>query len=807
MHPSQYWGLHAVIVLQAAIIALLLAMIYRRRRLRETSRQYQFIANASKDFITLVNRDYVYESVNQAYCRTFGRSRDEMIGRAVAEVWGEDVFQSVIKPRMDECFSGGDVSYEAWFDFPGRGPGYYKVYYCPYSDAAGEVTRIGVFTYDITELKQTQDALINYQGRLEDLVRQRTTELRAEKEKAVAAARSKSEFLANMSHEIRTPLNAVIGLCNLLQKTDLDARQADYLAKIASSGRLLLEIINDVLDVSRIEAGELNLERTDVDVREIMRHVENIISGKAADAGLGLAFSVSPEIPSLLTGDPLRLKQILVNLAGNAVKFTEKGGVRVAAEAADEETDHAVAGAVCLKFTVADTGVGIPPERMNRLFSPFYQGDDSTARKYGGAGLGLNISKRLAEKMGGRIWAESRPGEGSRFFFTARFGVGAAAPSARPAEDDGPARDRAAAGEDGLPRFQGARVLVAEDNPINQQVAREILESAGIAADAADNGRAAVEKVAAASGDAAYDAVLMDVQMPEMDGFEATRRIRRLAQGGDLPVIAMTAHAMKEDRERCRAAGMNDYIIKPIETARLFAVLAGRMADKVVPRAETADRRPAPPDAAPALTSLPGVDAAAALQRLGGNENLFRRLLAEFSRDYGDAGRRIRAFLEADDPAAAQQLCHTVKGVAGNLSADGLHGAARELETALGGEGGDVESAMAPFEAALEEALAAARQAAAGEEAASGETPDAPAGAREFPASGRAMILELHRLLAANNPAAEACLNAVKAELAGAGFTSAVKRLAADIDGFNFKDARDTLKELADELGVALENR
>jgi two-component system, sensor histidine kinase and response regulator len=637
---------------------------------------------------------------------------------------------------------------------------------------------------DVTELKKIQTALSEAKIAAED------------------ATKAKAEFLANMSHEIRTPMNAVIGLAHLCLKTDLSAKQRDYVAKIHNAGTSLLSIINDILDFSKIEAGKLDIENVSFEIDSVMNSISTMVAQKIQDKGLEFLFNISPGIPHALLGDPSRLGQVLINLLGNAVKFTERGEIRLIGELLERTGNK-----VKLRFSIKDTGIGMTKDQASRLFQAFSQADTSTSRKYGGTGLGLAISKRLVELMGGSIWVVSEPGEGSTFSFTGWFGFSETVPrkmvptrlgslKALVVDDNASAREvlvdllmtvggeveqvasgaeaihavkqadagrpfdvvlldwrmpgldgvetarriRAdgslkrvpatvivtafgreevrseaeGAGVDGFlvkpinrsmlidmlveifaPELRaaardaitataydlnGLRVLLAEDNAINQQIAVELLEGVGVSVDVTDSGKEAVNKLLADGGDSRYDLVLMDLQMPDMDGYQATARIRAVPSLAELPIIAMTAHAMAEDRDRCLAAGMRGHITKPIDPELLYRTLMQfHRPGQAAAAAKPVDRS----SHLAALSEIAGLDIADGLNRVAGNLKLYRSLLGQFVDQQGDAVSAVRSALASEDFASAERVMHTLKGVSGNLGAKALSGLATELERSL----------------------------------------------------------------------------------------------------------------------------
>ncbi len=530
------------------------------KALRKTTESLQAILDHSPLLISEFDIDGRYLLVNRAIADMFGSTTLELTGKSFGELLPAEtagIFEERIR-RMTE--TGRPMTVEDRVHAE-QGERHFITTLFPLFDSLGEIRSIGSIAHDITERKRAEERLIETNRELEEATA-RANEMATRAELASAA---KSEFLANMSHEIRTPMNGVIGMTGLLLDTELTEEQRRYAEIVRASAESLLGVINDVLDFSKIEAGKLELEKVDFDLVRFLEDFSSVMGVRAHEKGLEFTCGIEPGVPVFLRGDSGRLGQVLTNLVGNAVKFTDQGKVSVGACVVSDGDDH-----VMLRFSVKDTGIGIAEEKQEFLFQKFTQVDASSTRRYGGTGLGLSISKELACLMGGEIGVDSTEGEGSLFWFTAKLEKqdSAGLPVTRAASTGGGRIGKLAR------RFSSirARVLVAEDNVTNQMVALGILKKLGLRADAVANGLEAVK----AAQSVPYDLILMDVQMPEMDGFEATRHIRGLPSEThchQIPIIAMTAHALDGYREECLEAGMNDYVAKPVNPQALAEVL------------------------------------------------------------------------------------------------------------------------------------------------------------------------------------------------------------------------------------------
>ncbi|MCB4361285.1 ATP-binding protein [Quatrionicoccus australiensis] len=643
---------------------------------RAEQERFRIAFNASPMATSIVRTDNgCFVDANDNYRRYFGWSREEMLGKTGIELglWIDQTARSAWVAKLLE--QGSALNHETqWRDKSG------KLRDIQLSAAIIDIDGIShilSFASDVTERRQAEAELMEYRRRLEAMVSERTSQLAMAKEYAERGSRAKSAFLANMSHEIRTPLNAVIGLTHLIRRDASDPLQKERLSRVEDSAQHLLNVINDILDISKIEAEKLQLEESDFSISRLIGETLEMIEYRSHDKGLVLYAELSPHLPPAVHGDPKRLQQILLNFLSNAVKFTEHGQIRVHAEVAEQSSEQ-----ILLRIEVSDTGIGIEPGIQERLFRPFEQADDSTTRRFGGTGLGLAISRQLARLMGGDTGMRSQPGKGSTFWMTVRLGIAATTIESRQA----PAVDVDLEAEIRKTR-QTAHILLVEDDPLSQEVALELLRHAGLVADLAENGKQAVEM----AEKTAYDLILMDMQMPVLNGLEATRRILALPERAATRVVAMTANAFSEDREACLAVGMVDHIGKPVNPEVLYAKLlhwlpavstpalllqppANLIAENIDPGvAATLER----------LAALPGLHTAAGLHALNGKAERYISLLRKYLERHAGIADEIRVALGSGDNATARRLAHTEKGASATLGLEGIRAAAAALELAI----------------------------------------------------------------------------------------------------------------------------
>ncbi|CAN7580240.1 PAS domain S-box protein [Pseudoduganella sp. LjRoot289] len=663
---------------------------YRKRSedaLRQGEQRLQEIIKMMPTGLFIKAPDGRFLLMNPACEAQFGFRFDELMGGDDSPFHSPDEM-ALFRARDAEAFAGGVMlDYEETVWNPTlRDMRHLRTFKNPVFDERGQPAYLICMSIDITDSKHAEQALRELNEHLEERVAQRTEQLDQAKQVAEEASQAKGQFLANMSHEIRTPMNGVIGMAYLALKTDLDPRQRDYLEKIRFAGEHLLGIIDDILDISKIEAGKLEIEHVDFALDHVIQTLTTVVAPKAAGKGLNLLFEIDPTLPPVLRGDPLRLGQVLINYTNNAIKFSEHGHIAV-------KVVNAVSDAAnCLvRFEVRDHGIGLSEEEMGKLFQSFQQADTSTTREYGGTGLGLAICKQLAQLMGGEVGVRSVAGEGSTFWFTARLGVSTrAVPEIINSVSDAAAELLATARTAAvMGTLKNARILLVEDNTFNQQIALEMLEEAGSSVCLANNGEEALALLRQAS----FDCVLMDVQMPLMDGLEATRRIRADPQLAALRVLAMTATATSDDRVRCLDAGMDDFISKPIQPALMYQTIANWLPAQRAEDSEAANGPPAKP-ARPAFTAtLAGdpavIDLSILAQLLGYNPQKIRKFAFKFLQTTQAGFDEIDAALAQGDVARVRELGHRIKSSARTVGAIGMAELCHALEHLAPGEPAD----------------------------------------------------------------------------------------------------------------------
>ena len=656
----------------AQLIANDLWQIVNNKRQQLEMEKLSQAIEQSPESIVISNIDAEIEYVNNAFIKNTGYSREEVIGQ------NPRILQSGKTPResyerMWHALTEGKTWNGEFVNQRKDGSEYIEyVYISPIKRTDGITTHYVAVKEDITEKKKAAKELDDYRHNLERIIEKRTAELSIAQKRAEAANEAKSSFLANMSHEIRTPMNAIIGLTHLMQRDASDPELKKRLSKVNNAGSHLLSVINDILDISKIEAGKLKPEQANFHINAVFDHIRSLLHEQAKEKNIVINVDKN-SVPDWLNGDATRIRQALLNYAGNAIKFTENGSINLACKKLQENNDD-----ILVRFSVEDTGIGIAEEKLSILFDAFEQEDISTVRKYEGTGLGLTITRRLAELMGGEAGATSELGKGSTFWFTAWLKKGH---GVLPADE----QEKVINAENEIRRYhRGAQILLVEDNAINCEVAVELLSSVGLLVETAVNGRLAVDMVR----NKRYDLILMDVQMPEMDGLEATRIIRTMEDREGLPILAMTANVFEEDRDACIDAGMYDFVAKPVNPESMFETILKWLPSSVYNEGNIVNDEGAKGVSTSyqlneKLTAIDGIDVNKGVANLRGDARSFYRLLIQFDNEITNDIPKIKQFLKSNELSKAQAIAHGHKGAAGTLGLSVIFLSLQELDIQL----------------------------------------------------------------------------------------------------------------------------
>lgn len=639
--------------------------LFERDLKRQRALLYSLI-DSIPDLIFYKDLKGVFLGCNPAFGKFVGFHRQDVVDKTDYDLFPKEMADFFREQDRLMLSTGRPRSNEEWVDYPDGRRVLLETLRTPYFGPYGEILGLVGISRDVTERKEMQE------------------ELKRAKESAEKANQAKSEFLAGMSHEIRTPMSGVIGMADLLMETDLDPEQKKGLELIHSSAHSLLTIINDILDISKIEAGKIELESIDFDLRAVLRDMNSLMAIKAAEKSLTYRCVIAPDVPSLLRGDPGRLRQVLINLIGNAVKFTAAGGISLEVSCKSEDERK-----VRIGFVITDTGIGIPEDQVERLFEKFTQLDMSTTRKYGGTGLGLAISRQLCQMMGGEIHVESEMGKGSRFHLTVLLGKqgqpAEASAGSAPAAQGGPGPRPGTARPRKAPASGDSVILLVEDNETIQLVSLGLLKSLGYAADLAQNGQEAIQALEKKD----YRLVLMDMEMPVMDGYAATEAIRgedSPVRDPDVPIIAMTAHAMQRDLDRCLAVGMNGYLTKPVKKQDLSTILETYLGVEDLDAAEAGD----PLETAEETQAAGDIfDEAGIRDRLDDSDDLIQVVMRSFVESFPERIEELIQAYESRDGEHIRRVGHNMKGSSSTAGATAIMRTAMAVEDA--GKAGDMQ--------------------------------------------------------------------------------------------------------------------